>query len=404
MRILIADKFDAIGQQQLTDLGCEVSFQPELDPQTLVQAVTNQDPDVVIVRSTRVSAAVIAAAERLKLIVRAGAGYDTIDVAAASHAGVFVANCPGKNAIAVAELAFGLVLCCDRRLPGQSAELRSGHWNKKEYSKARGLFGRTLGIAGFGNIGQEVATRGRAFGMQVLVWSQDFDARIAEQLGVKRVDSRFTLARHSDVVSLHVPLTAQTRHLVNDQFIDAMKPGAYLINTSRGQVVDSAALLRGVRDKGLRAGLDVYEAEPKGATGSFEHPLFAQATVFGSHHVGASTDQAQQAIALHAVEIVRRFAASGEVLDCVNRARRSHATNLLTVRHENRPGVLASVFRILSELNINVEDMENILYQGNRAACARIQLSDSPANELQRLRASSPQIMSVELTQISAEQ
>src|SRR5512132_2921372 len=155
MRVLIADKFEQAGRDGLQSIGCEISYQPDLKDETLVDAIRNERPDVLVVRGTKVTEPMLDAGP-IKLVVRAGAGYNTIDVAAASKRGIYVSNCPGKNSIAVAELAFALILALDRRVADNVADLRAGKWNKKEYSKARGLFGSTLGIIGFGNIGQEM--------------------------------------------------------------------------------------------------------------------------------------------------------------------------------------------------------------------------------------------------------
>src|SRR5882672_5751395 len=179
MLVLIADKFEQSGRDGLQAIGCEISFQPDLKDDALVQAITEHRPDVLVVRGTKVTEPMLAAGP-LKLIVRAGAGVNTIDVPAASRRGIYVCNCPGKNAIAVAELAFALILALDRRIPDNVADLRAGRWNKKEYSKARGLHGRTLGLLGLGSIGQEMARRARGFGMPVVVWSRRFASSTAE--------------------------------------------------------------------------------------------------------------------------------------------------------------------------------------------------------------------------------
>src|SRR5215210_6197524 len=168
MRVLIADKFEQSGRDGLDAAGCDYSFQPDVKDEPLAEAIRGYQPDVLVVRGTKVSEPMLDAGP-LKLVVRAGAGYNTIDVAAASRRGIYVSNCPGKNAVAVAELTFALILALDRRIPDNVAELRTGRWNKKEFSKARGLFGRTLGLLGYGSIGQEVARRGLAFGTRVLV-------------------------------------------------------------------------------------------------------------------------------------------------------------------------------------------------------------------------------------------
>src|SRR5271166_4224670 len=169
MRVLIADKFEQSGQDGLKSAGCEIAYQPGTKDQALVQEIERFRPDVLVVRSTAVTEAILAAGA-VKLVVRAGAGYNTIDVAAASRRGIYVSNCPGKNSVAVAELAMGLLLALDRRIVDGTDDLRAGKWNKKEYGKADGLKDKTLGLAGLGRIGVEVAKRARAFAMHVVAW------------------------------------------------------------------------------------------------------------------------------------------------------------------------------------------------------------------------------------------
>lgn len=400
LRVLIADKFEAAGVEALEAAGCAVHVSPDLTAETIADALAEQNPDVLIVRGTKVNAAAIEAARALSLIVRAGAGYDSIDVAAASGRGVFVANCPGKNAIAVAELVWALILSCDRRVPDQTAELREGKWNKKEYSKAAGLHGKTLGIVGLGQIGQEVAERGKAFGMKVVAWSRSLTEQRADELEVGYVSKLINLARMADVISVNIAANADTAGLINEQFIHAMKPGAYFINTSRGSVVDEAALTKAIREKGIRAGLDVFANEPGGGTGDFTNPIVNEPGVYATHHVGASTDQAQHAIAAETVRIIETYIKTGEVPNCVNRADLTPATTLLTVRHLNRPGVLAHVFYTLGQAGINVEEMENVIYDGARAACARIQLDDLPNESHLTAIGGNENVLSVTLTQI----
>ena len=298
---------------------------------------------MLVVRSTQVTEAMLDAGA-LALVVRAGAGVNTIDLAGASRRGIYVSNCPGKNAVAVAELTMGLLLALDRRIPDNVAELRAGSWNKKEYSKARGLLGRSIGLLGFGSIGQEVARRARAFGMPVLVWSRRFatddEARrvAAETYGVEVVASAAELVARVDVISVHLALGKDTRGFVNAELLSHARRGAFFINTARGEVVDAAALEAAVRDKGLRVGLDVFAAEPSAATGAFSDPLVSLPNVYGTHHIGASTDQAQDAIAAETVRIVRTFNETGRVPNVVNLARQTPATHMLVVRHRDRPG------------------------------------------------------------------
>lgn len=400
MKILIADKFQASGTAALQQMGCEVVTRPDTPADRMQDAVAEVDPEILIVRGTKVNAAAIQAGKRLGIIIRAGAGYDSIDVAEASRQGIYVTNCPGKNSVAVAEVAWGLILACDRRIPDQVADLRAGKWQKAEYSKARGLKGRTLGIVGTGQIGMEIAARGKAFGMDVLGWSRSLTEEKAGQLGLGFCPTLVQLAACSDVVSVSVASNAQTNNLIDAAFVAALRPGTIFVNTSRGSVVDHAALAEAIRTRGIRAGLDVFGNEPGGGSGEFTDPIVGLPGVYGTHHVGASTDQAQDAIAEEAVRIVRHYLATGEVDNCVNLAAKTPATSLLTVRHKNRPGVLAHVFDVIDEAQINVEEMENIIYDGAEAACARIQLDNelSPGH-LEKIR-SNPHILALDSSRI----
>ena len=401
MKVLIADKFEKVGIDGLQELGCTVVSRPELTADALPAAITEVDPNILIVRSTKVSAAALNAGTSLTLVIRAGAGIDTIDVASASGRGIFVSNCPGKNSIAVAELVMGLLLACDRRIPDQVADLRQGKWNKAEYSKARGLYGRRLGIVGLGQIGKEVAIRARAFGMRVLGWSRTLTHEEAERLGIVYAQSPLEIARICDAVTINVAANADTKHLVNAEFLGAMRPGAYLINTSRGSVVDEVALQQAVAEKKIRAGLDVFQSEPAGGTGEFAPAILREAGVYGTHHVGASTDQAQVAIAHEVIRIVQAFQATGEVPNVVNRLARSSASHVLVIRHRNRPGVLAHVFAVLAGAEINVEEVENIIYHGAQATLARIHLDGEPGNgAMERIKSGNTDIISVELSKI----
>jgi D-3-phosphoglycerate dehydrogenase len=400
LSILIADKFESAGTDGLRALGCDVQTNPELTADTLPAAMAAVDPDILIVRSTKVTKAALDSAGRLSLIVRAGAGYDNIDVKSASGKGIFVATCPGKNSIAVAELAWALILSCDRRVPDQTADLRAGTWNKKEYAKAAGLFGRTLGIVGMGQIGREIALRGKAFGMRVAAWSRSLTQDAADAMGLDFCSNLVNLAKMSDVISINVAGNDETKNLIGEQFCAAMKKGAYLVNTSRGTVIDQAALAKAIREKGVRAGLDVFASEPATPQGSFSDPIVREPGVYGTHHVGASTDQAQNAIAAEVVRVVKVYQATGEVPNCINRAEATPATNLLTVRHLNRPGVLAHIFYTLGQAKINVEEMENVIYAGAEAACARIQLDDAPSQEHLNTIRKNDNVLSVTLTQI----
>jgi D-3-phosphoglycerate dehydrogenase / 2-oxoglutarate reductase len=383
MRVLVADKFEKSGLDGLAAMGCDVSYQPDVKDAALVEAVRTTGASVLVVRSTQVTEAVLDAGS-LALIVRAGAGVNTIDVGGASKRGIYVSNCPGKNAIAVAELALGLMLALDRRIPDNVADLRAGTWNKKEYSKARGLAGRTLGLIGFGNIGQEVALRARACGMTVKVWTRRCAAdpaeraRVAQAHGVTVVDTATEAVVGADVVSVHLALTKETRGVVDAALLSHLMPGAFFVNTARAEVVDQAALAAVVREKGVRAGLDVFATEPTGAAGPFADDIVQLPGVYGTHHIGASTDQAQDAIAGETVRIIRTFKDTGRVPNVVNLARKTPATHMLVVRHKDRPGVLAHVFSELRAASLNVQATENVIFDGAEAAVARINLDGAP--------------------------
>jgi D-3-phosphoglycerate dehydrogenase / 2-oxoglutarate reductase len=401
MKVLIADKFEKVGIDGLKELGCEVVSQPDVKAEGLAALIRETDPHILIVRSKKVGTEALSAGTALTLVIRAGAGIDTIDVATASSRGIFVSNCPGKNSIAVAELVMGLLLACDRRIPDQVADLRQGRWNKGEFSKARGLYGRRLGVVGLGQIGREVASRARAFGMRVIAWSRSLTHEEADALGLVYAQTPLEVAHHADAVTVNVAANADTKHLVNAEFLAAMRPGAYLINTSRGSVVDEAALARAIEEKKIRAGLDVFQSEPAGSTGEFAPAIVQLPGVYGTHHVGASTDQAQVAIAHEVIRIVQAFRDTGEVPNVVNRLARSSATHVLSIRHRNRPGVLAHVFGVLAGAEINVEEVENIIYHGAQATLARIHLDGVPTNgALDRIRGGNPDIISVELSEI----
>ena len=397
MRVLIADKFEQSGRDGLQAIGCEVSFQPDLKDDLLVEAIREQNPDVLVVRGTKVTEPMLAAGQ-IKLVVRAGAGYNTIDVAAASRRGIYVSNCPGKNSIAVAELAFALILALDRRLADNVISLRRGQWNKKEFSKARGLYGRTLGLVGVGKIGQEMIPRARSFGMPVIAWSRSLTPERAMAMGTEYRATPQDVASEADIVSVHVALNADTRGFLNTEFFSAMKEGAYFINTARGEVVDQAALVAAMSSRGIRAGLDVYAGEPTSATAEFTDEIRNELNLYGTHHIGASTDQAQEAIAAETVRIVREFKDTGNVPNVVNLARQTPATHRLVVRHLDRPGVLASVLDALKGEHINVQEMENIVFEGAEAAVARINLDNAPSKEtLDRLQTTNANILQLDL-------
>ena len=404
MKVLVADKFPEAGLAALRSAGCEVEYAPDLKKEGLAEAVKSSGAEVLIVRSTEVPGEALRAG-RLAVVVRAGAGYNTIDAKTASELGIYVTNCPGKNSVAVAELAMGLLLSLDRQIPDGVSDLRSGVWNKAKYSKASGIFGRTLGIIGTGSIGQELAARARAFGMTVVAWSRSLTDEKARALGVTRLGSPTEVAAAADAVSVHLALKAETRGLLGADFFKAMKPGAFFINTARAELVDEAALLEAVRNKKVRAAVDVFAGEPAAGTGTVESALalalFKEPGVYGTHHIGASTEQAQEAIADESVRITKEYKATGRVPNCVNIAQRTPATHLLVVRHRDRVGVLAHVFGKLKDAGINVEQTENIVFEGATAAIARIQVDQEPGQAtLDAIRAGSGDVIALSVVRI----
>lgn len=395
MKVLVADNFEKSGIEGLKAAGCEVIHQPDLKDEALTTAVAETQAEVLVVRSTKVTEAMLDAG-RLSLVVRAGAGYNTIDVAAASRRGIYVSNCPGKNSIAVAELTMALILALDRRVPDNVSELRAGRWNKKEYSKARGLHGQTLGLLGAGNIASEVIRRAAAFGLDIVLWSRRFDGEDrpltdteAQELGLAGLSTPIALApspaevaARCDILSVHLALKPETKGIVDAALLARLKPGAMVINTSRGEMVDHEALAAAVQEKGLRVGLDVFAAEPAAGAGEMNDPIVGLPGVYGTHHIGASTTQAQEAIAAETVRIVRTYMETGKVPNVVNLARKTPASHMLVVRHRDRPGVLAHIFEHLRGGNLNVQETENIVFEGAEAAVARINLDQEPAPAL----------------------
>jgi len=403
MRVLIADKFEQSGCDGLQAIGCDVSYQPDRKDESLVEAIGSVSPDVLVVRGTKVTEPMLEAGP-IKLVVRAGAGYNTIDVAAASKRGIYVSNCPGKNSIAVAELAFALILALDRRIVDNVVTLRQGQWNKKEFSKARGLFGRTLGLIGLGKIGQEMIPRARAFGMPVVAWSRSLTPERAEALGVEYKQTPREVATAADIVSVHTALNSETRGSINADIFSAMRPGSYFINTARGEVVDQNALIEAMKNRGIRAGLDVFAVEPSSSVADFTDPIGKEDQLYGTHHVGASTDQAQEAIAAETVRIVREFKETGKVPNVINLARQTPATHRLVVRHVDRPGVLAGVLDAIKAEQINVQEMENIVFEGAAAAVARINLDNAPSPDvLDSIRKASDDIIELNLIQLTGQ-
>lgn len=322
MRVLIADGFPDEQRAVLTDRGHAVRHEPGLTAVELPRAI--DDAEVLIVRSTRVTADALFAGSALRAVVRAGSGTNTIDTEAAARGGIAVCNVPGGNADAVAELTLGLILALDRRLPDAAADVRSGRWRKSHYAHARGLKGRALGIVGLGAVGRAVAERAAPFGLALLgIDKPGRDPAVTARcrsLGMAFLPSLEALAERCDILTFHVPSTPATARLVGRDLLARVPEGAWIINTSRGDLVDAAALIEAMDRRGVRAALDVFDGEPDRGEADFDHVLARHPNVYGTPHIGASTDQAQLAIAEEVVAIVDHLE-QGRLRHCVNTPR-----------------------------------------------------------------------------------
>ena len=295
MKVIITDPIAKAGVKMLQDAGIEVDERPGLPPADLVQAIPAYD--AIIVRSaTKVTADVINAGTNLKVIGRAGVGLDNVDKKAADARGVKVVNTPAATSITVAELALGHMLACARSIPQATQSLRDGKWEKKTF-KGTELFGKTLGLIGSGRIGTELGQRAIAMGMNVLV----YDPFIKESAVGKLVDLPEML-KSADYISLHVPKTDKTFHIVNKESIAQMKKGVVIVNCARGGVVDEEALYEALKNGQVgAAALDVFENEP-----IKDFKLFSLPNVIGTPHVGAQTKEGQERAGIGIAEEVRK--------------------------------------------------------------------------------------------------
>jgi D-3-phosphoglycerate dehydrogenase len=401
MRVLFADSVGGSTVTELEARGHTCDVRPALRAEELADSVGGFD--ALVVRSTKVVREVFETADRLALVIRAGAGTNTIDTEAAAARGVLVANLPGRNAAAVAELTMGLLLAVDRRIVDGTVSLRAGRWDKLGFTAARGLLGTTMGILGLGSIGLEVAHRATAFGIDVRALakpnrSPEVRAR-AEELRIRMMPSLAELLPACDVVSLHLPSSPETVGLVDSAFLALMRPGSILLNTSRGELVDEEALLAALDSDGLRAGLDVFRDEPGTGSAEWSSPLAQHPRVVGTHHIGASTQQAQDAIAAGVVELIDAFV-QGETPHCVNLTPSRIGAATLTVRHLDRVGVLAHVLDRLSRARLNVEHMENRVFRGGGAAVATIDVGGPVSEELLNDLGALPDVLGVSTTAI----
>lgn len=382
MIVTIADKLPEKAIQQLESLGLEVKLEPQLTSSDLDKGLN--DAQILIVRSTIVTESCIQNSPNLSLIIRAGAGVNNIDIKSASSLGIYVANCPGKNAIAVAELTLGLILSLDRFLADNVSDFRKGAWNKASYSKADGLFGKTLGIVGTGQIGQEVIKRGQAFGLKIVAWSRSLTPELAEEMDIEYAGSVMEVAKQCDILSVHLAMNADTKGIISKEVLASMKDGAHFINTSRDGIVDEEALFEELKSGRIRAGLDVFSGEPEGKNGEFTSRFQKLDNVYISHHIGASTEQAQLAVAEDAVDIIRGYVQEGYVRNWLNRCEQTEAPWQLVVRHFDKPGVIANVMSELKQAKINAQELTNVIFDGKKTACCTIQIDTKPSDEIMK--------------------
>ena len=389
VKVLIADKFPDQYIQQLKDMNLEVIYSPKLGEQDLPEAA--KEVDILVVRSTIVNADTINNSKTLNLIIRAGAGVNNIDISAANKKGIYVANCPGMNSVAVAELAMGLMISLDRRIPDNVADFRKGVWNKGEYSKAEGLKGKTLGIIGVGAIGKEVAKRALAFEMNV--YGKDI-SRI-EGVQIKDFSEMDQLLPLCDIVTIHLPATSETKGLFNKKMFSFMKNGAFLINTSRQDIIVEEDLIEAIKEKNLRVAMDVFKGEPEAKTGEVNSVLKDNPNVYITHHIGASTEQAQNAVAAETVRIIKDYTTSGVIAHWINRAKITDAKYQLVVKHFDKPGVLASILDEIRQGNINIEEIENVIFQGGIAASCTMKLKSPVSAEKLKSMQENPDVLSI---------
>ena len=311
-RVLVSDDLSTEAVRILRDAGLEVDVKVGLSAGELEAIIGGYD-GLAVRSATKVSAGLLEKATRLRVVGRAGVGVDNVDLDAATRRGVVVMNTPGGSSITVAELALAMIMSLYRHVPGATASVKAGRWEKKRF-QGREIAGKTLGVVGIGNIGSVLVDRALAMKMRVVAFDPFITPEAASKMGARLVDLE-TLWREADVVSLHVPLTEQTRHLVNAEVLRKMKRGAILVNCARGGIVDERAVAESLAAGHLGgAALDVYEREPPAA----DHPLFALDNVVCTPHIGASTEEAQSAVAIGIAEQLVAYLRDGAVKNAVN--------------------------------------------------------------------------------------
>lgn len=362
MKVLVADLFPDSAVDRLRDAGLECHYDHTLKGTELQAVLEEERPEVLLVRSTRVTADIITAACALELVVRAGTGTEGIDVAEASRQGVMVAHCPGKSAAAVAELVMGLICAADRRLPESVEMLRAGKWRKEQ---SDGLFGKILGIIGLGDIGQEVAQRARAFGLRLLACDPLFCKSEIEALGCHYQDSLLSLVHEADVLTFHVPTSRQTKHLLTADLLALCKPNVFIINTSHWDLVDEEELLAALdANPEMRYACDCYRYEPTELSGEIKSRLAGHPQVYGTCHIGSVTKQADTASIEEALRVIIKYEKTHQVepRNWANRAVKTPANFTVSIRGSSDPRMLAFAVEKLAEAGANVQEVSTALF------------------------------------------
>ncbi|MFZ9889468.1 MAG: hydroxyacid dehydrogenase [Myxococcota bacterium] len=314
-KVLVSDKLSAEGVKVLEEAqGIEVHVKTGLAPEAQREIIGAYD--ALIVRSaTQVDAALLAAAQRLKIVVRAGIGVDNIDVSACTKAGVLVENTPAGNAVSAAEHAIALLFALARKIPAAHASTSAGGWEKNAFNGGVELTGKTLGVIGTGNIGGIVCKRAQGLAMKVIAFDPMLTSERAAELGVEKAGLDELLAR-ADAVTLHIPLIDATRNLIDAGALQKMKKGALLVNAARGGIVDEQAVVAALDAKHLGgAAFDVFLEEPMAKN----HPFLGRNDIVVTPHLGASTQEAQVRVGVEAAEQVIAFLARGEIANALNR-------------------------------------------------------------------------------------
>ncbi len=314
-RVLVSDKLEAGGLEVMKQAGLEVDNRPGLSGPALQEAI--RAADGLIVRSgTKVTAELLENPGKLRVVVRAGVGVDNIDVAAATRKGVVVMNTPGGNTISTAEQTMALLFALARHTPAADASLHQGKWDRSKLTGTQ-LAGKTLGVVGLGRIGREVARRAAGLDMKVLGFDPFLSPERAGQLGIESTADLASLLPRCDFLTVHTPLSDETRNLIGAAEIARMKKGARLINCARGGIINEEALAEALRSGHLAgAALDVFVQEPPPA----DHPLLKLPNLVVTPHLGASTVEAQESVALEAAQLISDFLTRGAVQFAVNMA------------------------------------------------------------------------------------